>query len=260
MIAEEDLLPLSALQHFLFCKRRAGLVHLERIWEENLFTAEGAVLHQKVHESDLIETRGNVRLTRGLSVKSLKLGLSGKLDLVEFHRVTEEPPLHSKSESAESDDVMDWLSTLEEESKDALGHDSVDEYPALSEAPTATGIWRPYPVEYKRGRIRREESFEVQLCAQAICLEEMLGIVVPEGAIFYGGERRRVRVEFSDSLRHLTEESALKIHEMVVSGVTPPPEYGRKCRSCSLQEACMPQPCSGKVAVSWYMAHILEEM
>lgn len=271
MIAEEDLLPLSALQHLLFCKRRVGLVHLERIWAENVFTAEGAILHQKVHESSLVETRGNTRIARGLSVKSLRLGLSGKLDVVEFHQEAEDPA-HPASELSEPNDVLGWLSSLEKGNEDESENDSTGKSLPFTEqvsaAPVgacrhhsedASPIWRPYPVEYKRGRIRHEQSFEVQLCAQGICLEEMLGIAVPEGAIFYGGERRRVRVEFTEDLRSLTEESARTLHEIINSGRTPPPEYGRKCRSCSLKEVCLPQPCAGKRPVSRYLAAALEE-
>jgi CRISPR-associated exonuclease Cas4 len=146
-------------------------------------------------------------------LRSLRLGLTGKADVVEFHL----PPVGSKGPEV------------------------------------------PYPVEYKRGKPKADQSDLVQLCAQALCLEEMLGVPVPEGALFYGRERRRTRVEFTDDLRRLTEELSQRLHELMASGRTPPPDYGRKCRSCSLKEVCLPQPCAGKKPVSRYLAAVLEE-
>ncbi|MEN6486737.1 MAG: CRISPR-associated protein Cas4 [Syntrophobacteraceae bacterium] len=212
MFAEADLLPLSALQHLLFCPRQCALIHLEGIWFENLFTVEGHILHERVHAPGR-ERRKTVRTEFALPLRSLRLGLSGKADAVEFHS----------------------------------GGGSKGERET------------PYPVEYKRGKPKADETDLVQLCAQALCLEEMLGVGVPEGAFFYERERRRTRVAFTEALRAGTEEAAGRLHELIASGKTPAPEYGKKCRSCSLMDACLPRPCGARSSVTRYMASVMEE-
>ncbi|MBN2301396.1 MAG: Dna2/Cas4 domain-containing protein, partial [Lentisphaerae bacterium] len=82
---EDDLLPISALQHFVFCERQCALIHVEQVWDENRLTVEGRILHDHVHEAEN-ETRGDVRVARGLRLRSLRLGLVGVADVVEFHR------------------------------------------------------------------------------------------------------------------------------------------------------------------------------
>ena len=151
MYSEDELLPLSALQHLLFCERQCALIHIEQAWSENLFTAEGRIMHERV-DSGGRESRGAVRLAYGLALHSFRLGLAGKADVVEFHR-------------------------------------------------DGAGNWQPFPVEHKRGRAKKENWDRVQLCAQAICLEEMLGTAVPAGALFYGKSRRRQDVVFDAELR-----------------------------------------------------------
>lgn len=210
---EEDLLPLSALQHLLFCERRAALVHVEGIWAENLSTMEGRHLHERADMLDC-ESRGAVRIARGLRLRSLRLGLVGKADVVEFHRV--------------------GALTVSEEVVQGGIADSV-------RLPGVTGRWRPFPVEYKRGRLRREEGYEVQLCAQALCLEEMLNVKVPSGAIFYGQPRRRLEVVFDEQLRRQTDVSAARLHQIVGAGKTPPARYEKKCEQCSLLNLCLPE-------------------
>src|SRR4051794_15637883 len=140
---EDALIPLSALQHQLFCPRQCALIHVEGLWAEDGATAEGRILHEKV-DAGRPETRPGVRVARALSIRSLKLGVTGKADSVEFHQ----------------------------------GRDPGE--PA-----------RPFPVEYKRGKPKAHRADEVQLCAQGICLEEMFGVEVAEGALFYGTTRRR---------------------------------------------------------------------
>jgi len=191
MYLEDDLLPISALQHLLFCERQCALIHIEQVWDENRFTAEGRLMHERVHEEGG-ESRGGVRIERGVALRSLGLGLAGKADIVEFHRLD-------------------------------------------------AGPWRPYPVEHKRGKPKPDDCDRVQLCAQALCLEEMLGVVVPAGAIFYGRPRRRLDVAFDAELRKTTGFAALRLHEMVARGLTPPPRDDKRCRSCSLLERCMPR-------------------
>jgi CRISPR-associated exonuclease Cas4 len=227
MYSEDELLPLSALQHLLFCERRAALVHIEGIWEENVFTVEGAHAHRRVEEDLPVESRGDIRIARGLPLRSLRLGLSGKADVVEFHRVGGGDSVRT---SAESEDKAHGIGL-----------------------PEASGLWMTFPVEYKRGRLRREEWYEVQLCAQALCLEEMLEVRVTEGAIFYGKPRRRLEVPFDPDLRERTEGAAARLHELIRAGVTPKARYEKKCESCSLIKVCLPRAMSSKRGAAGYL-------
>jgi CRISPR-associated exonuclease Cas4 len=223
MYSEDDLLPLSALQHLVFCERRAALIHLEHVWDENAATVEGHHLHERSHEAGT-ESRRDVRVARGLMLRSLWLGLSGKTDVVEFHLLSDDEP----------------------EASGAV-------------LPGVSGRWRPFPVEYKRGRQRHERSYEVQLCAQALCLEEMVGAPVPAGALFYGKSARRQAVVFDESLRKETEEAAARLHSLFESRETPNPVYVKnKCRQCSLVERCMPEVADGKGRVGRYLARVVE--
>jgi CRISPR-associated exonuclease Cas4 len=227
MYGEEDLIPLSALQHLLFCERRAALVHLEHVWAENVFTVEGSHTHKKVHDDMPTETRGDVRIARGLPLRSLRLGLVGKADVVEFHRISSE--------------------NRAEDPPDGMRRSGIP-------LPGATGLWQPFPVEYKRGRLRREEGYEVQVCVQALCLEEMLDVDIPAGALYYGKPRRRLEMLFDAKLRHSTETAALRLHELIRSNTTPKARYQKKCESCSLVNLCLPKATSARRSVSSYLA------
>jgi CRISPR-associated exonuclease Cas4 len=207
---EDALLPLSALEHYQFCPRQCALIHLERQWADNRLTVEGHHLHNRVHEQGS-ESRGDLRIARGLPLRSLRLGLSGIADVVEFHRATEDDP-------------------------------------AALPLPGARGRWRPFPVEYKRGVQRHEPSFEVQLCAQALCLEEMLAVPIPAGALFYGLSRRRQDVPLDAALRAATERAAAGLHALVAAGRTPPPDPGPKCKLCSLLDLCRPDAAGRSVS------------
>jgi CRISPR-associated exonuclease Cas4 len=99
----------------------------------------------------------------------------------------------------------------------------------------------PYPVEYKRGRRKRWDNNEVQLCAQALCLEEMLAVEVAAGAIYHIKSKRRQEVAFGAALRAQTEEAVRRFHELIAAGVTPPPVLRPRCRGCSLHDLCMPE-------------------
>jgi CRISPR-associated exonuclease Cas4 len=219
--SEDDLLPLSGLQHLLFCERQWGLIHIEQQWEENRLTAEGRILHDRVHDAGS-ETRVDIVTARGLSLRSLRLGLTGQADAVEFHRVPDGPPHGARLD----------------------GRD---------------GWWRPFPVEYKRGRPKADACDEVQLCAQAICIEEMLGVEIDGGALFYGAERRRKGIEFSAPLRAQTEELARRMHRLYAAKVTPPPVYAKKCERCSLIGRCLPAAVSKRDAVKRYLSRVLCE-
>lgn len=205
MYADDELVMISALQHCLFCRRQCALIHIEGAWRENYLTATGRTLHEHVDKIGA-ETRRDVHVATSLRLISQRLGVMGVADMVEFHRV----------EQAEADDGRMMAARL----------------------PKREGWWRPYPVEYKRGRPKAHRADEVQLCAQAICLEEMLGVVIPEGALFYGEPRRRTIVAFDGELRALTESVAREAHALLRSGVTPPPVRTKGCEACSLKEMC----------------------
>jgi CRISPR-associated exonuclease Cas4 len=205
MFTEDELLPLSALQHLVFCERQAALIHLERVWADSPATVEGSHLHRTT-DAGQGESRGDVRITRGLGLRSLRLGVSGRADVVEFHRVGADGPVRGV------------------------------------ELPGVRGSFQPFPVEYKRGRPKRtHRADEAQLCAQAMCLEEMLDTTVPRGALFYGRTRHRVPVEFDTALRELTEQAAKRLHDLFSARVTPAAVWGRKCRECSLLDICQPR-------------------
>ncbi len=202
MYGEDNLVMISALQHLAFCERQCALIHVEQQWAENRLTVLGELLHEKVH-SAIPESRGDLRIARTLKLVSYRLGLVGQADAVEFHR---------------SD-------------KDATGV-------------TLKGIegkWIPFPIEYKKGKPKKGREDEIQLCAQALCLEEQLGISIYEGALFYGEKRRRHSVIFNESLRAETEDTAVRLHALVESGKTPPAVYGPKCDNCSLYSICNPK-------------------
>jgi CRISPR-associated exonuclease Cas4 len=198
---DEDLLPISALQHLAFCPRQCALIHLEQVWAENRLTVEGDLLHEKVKEGDTTG-RGAVRTWRSLPLVSRRLRLNGVADVVEIHR-------------------------------------------------DGDGGERAYPVEYKRGKPKSHDADRIQLCAQALCLEEMLGMPVPEGALFYGEPRRRETVVLDIGLRRRTEALAAELWRMIDAHEVPPPVLAAHCRSCSLVDICRPTLAGGKSAARW---------
>jgi len=121
------------------------------------------------------------------------------------------------------------------------------------------GQWLPYPVEYKRGRKRYDSADEVQLCAQALCLEEMLGVAVPKGAVYYGQPRRRTEIDLSYDLREDVARLCSQARELYVSGHAPSPRFGKHCSNCSLENICMPGITNSDKS-SKYVAKLLKEM
>jgi CRISPR-associated exonuclease Cas4 len=197
---------LSRLQHYLFCPRQFALIELECAWEENLFTAEGQVMHEKVNSGGH-DTRGNIKTVRTLALGHAALGLEGIADVVEYH----------------TDDA---------------------------------GNQMPFPIEYKRGKPKSHRADEVQLCAQALCLEDMHDCVVMRGALFYGKTRRRHAVDFDEELRQITLEAIDDCRHIIESGQTPKPIYSTsKCRNCSLKDHCHPK-IFNKNAKAWLTKHI----
>ena len=182
-----ESLPISALQHWLFCPRQCALIHVERVWAENRLTAEGRVLHECADDGKP-ESREGIRILRSVQVASEVHGLHGVADVVEMRGK------------------------------------------------------RLYPVEYKRGRPKAHSADEIQLCAQAICLEEMTDTAIPEGALFYGKTRRRKVIALDDSLRALTLRIAEEVRAAIDTGTLPPPVFEtRRCSACSLNELCRPE-------------------
>ena len=203
---EDALIPLSALQHYLFCPRQCALIHVERLWAEDRATAEGRLMHERV-DSRQAETRPGLRVLRGLAIRSLALSVTGVADAVEMRG-----------------------------------------RPAT-----------PLPVEYKRGKPKAHRADEVQLCAQAICLEEMFGVPVREGALYYGETRKRVPVAFDEELRALTSRVAAEAREMLDAGRTPVPRYGPGCRRCSMLDLCQPKRLEKPPSVARWLASQLAE-
>lgn len=184
--ADHDLIPISALEHYSYCPRQAALIHIEAVWEENIYTQRGRFVHEQVDEPGE-EYREGVRVERSLPLLSRRYGLVGRADIVEFHQ----------------------------------------------------GI--PYPVDYKHGPRRRREHDDLQLCAQAVCLEEMTGTVVRRGAIFHASSRRRREVVFDEGLRRRLEETVVELRGLLRQTSLPKAPNDARCCNCSLNASCLPQ-------------------
>lgn len=230
--SESNLLPISALQHLLFCERQCALIHIEGLWAENWRTVQGDHLHAKAHDGP-DETRDGVRVVRGLMLQSRRLGLVGKADVVEF--------LLRDSEAASPATFRLLRDAVRSGAVRQQGPGSVADGSQQERTPAALTGWTILPVEYKRGRPKRNDCDRVQLCAQAMCLEEMLGAQVDCGALFYGQHRRRTEVAFDESLRRRTADAAAHLHALIRAGITPRAEREPKCDSCSLLSLCLPQ-------------------
>lgn len=215
---EDDFLPLSGLQHFVFCPRQWALIHIEQQWAENYRTADGELMHEKAHDADSTESRRDKYIVRGMRIFSPMLGLSGACDVVEFRRSASGVSLSGKE-----------------------------------------GRWLPYPVEYKRGEPKDDDSDALQLCAQALCLEEMLCCDIPEGALFYGKTRHRQTVAFTPELRQRVADTAGEMHRLYERGHTPVVKSSKKCNACSLKELCLPA-LSRKKSVEAYLRSAMEEL
>jgi CRISPR-associated exonuclease Cas4 len=209
MYLEADFVPLSALQHYVYCQRQCALIHLEQIWSENLFTAEGREMHERA-DSAVTSYRECVKVTRSVPMRSVLLGVSGVADVVEWHRRQKE--------------------------------------------------YEPFPVEYKRGKPKKHDADKVQLCAQALCLEEMCSCTIVSGALFYGQTMHRLDVAFNEALRSKTIATAAGVHELFASGVTPLPEFNLKCKQCSLVDQCMPEVFDRTVSAKRYVQKLYREL
>jgi CRISPR-associated exonuclease Cas4 len=214
----DELLPLSGIQHFLFCRRQWALIHIEQEWKDNALTVEGKYLHKRADDPFFIETRGGVLITRSVPVASYRLGLVGVCDVVEFTPASQGIQL-----------------------------------------PEREGFYLPAPIEYKRGKPKREPVDEVQLCAQAMCLEEMLSVEIKTAWLYYGQTRHRLAVELSDELRTLVEKMAAEMHAYFQRGYTPRVKITKACRSCSLADVCLPELQKNNLMASQYIRQKIEK-
>jgi len=220
----DELLPLSGIQHFLFCRRQWALIHIEQQWKENVLTAEGRIMHKRVDDPFFTETRKGVITARSVPIASYRLGLVGVCDVVEF--------------TASPDGVQ------------LPGH------AGLSTGPLR--LYLPAPIEYKRGKEKHDHSDEAQLCAQAICLEEMLSVAIPFGYLYYGETRHRVAVELNAELRNLVQAMSDEMHAYFKRGYKPRVKTSKACRSCSLADICLPELQEKVIAASKYIKQQIE--
>ncbi|MHB8385842.1 CRISPR-associated protein Cas4 [Metallibacterium sp.] len=184
---EAEPIALSALQHWVYCPRQCGLIHLEQQFVDNIHTARGQAVHHLV-DTPGYEVRHGVKVERALPLWSERLGLIGKADMVEFH-------------------------------------------------PDGT----VFPVEFKHGRKRQKAHDDIQLAAQAMCLQDMLDRPVPRGAIYHASSHRRREVDITPALRALVIETVAAIRAMLAAGQLPPPVNDARCKECSLKEICQPE-------------------
>ncbi len=203
MTSEDDeLIPISALQHLAYCPRQAALIHVERVWREDRNTAIGKVVHEHFDAGGGAH-RGGVAIAHRMYVVSRRLGVAGLTDMVELHR------------------------------DDAAPH----------------GV-RPLPVEAKKGRTKQLRADEVQLCAQAIALEEMFEVEIPEAALYYATSHRRRTIKLSGPLRDETATLAAEMARIISRRTLPIAEYVKnKCSRCSLEPIC--QPRAPRSAAQW---------
>ena len=214
---QDDLLPLSGIQHFLFCRRQWALIHIEQQWKENALTAEGRIMHQRADDPFFTETRNGVITARSVPIASYRLGLSGVCDVVEFTSSPEGVKL-----------------------------------------PGRDGLYLAAPVEYKHGKPMEKPADKAQLCAQALCLEEMLSVAIPTGYLYYGEIRHRVAVDLTAELRGLVRDMSEEMHAYFARGYTPRVKTSKACRSCSLADVCLPNLQVKVMPASKYIKQAIE--
>jgi CRISPR-associated exonuclease Cas4 len=198
--AEQDLLMISGIQHFSFCRRQWALIHIENQWQENLRTTEGNIIHERCHDEMLTEKRNELLVSRGMRVFSHTIGIVGQCDVVEFTKAEEGVILAGRE-----------------------------------------GYWHVCPIEYKRGKQKNINADRLQLCCQALCLEEMLLCEIGKGFLYYNESRRREEIVFTKELRDETKRMLLEMHEYYKRGYTPKSKPKKGCKSCSLVEVCIPK-------------------
>ena len=214
---DEEFLLISGIQHFVFCRRQWALIHVEQLWNDNLRTIEGEIIHEKCHDETFTETRKDLLVCRGMRIISKKLKVSGQSDVVEFRR--------------------------SENGVNLFGHE---------------GRWQPYPVEYKRGKPKEDLSDILQLCTQAICLEEMLCCTIEEGYLFYHETHRREKVVVTKELRQQVFDMFKEMNDYYDRGYTPKAKYNKKCRNCSMKDLCLPKISKHRSVGTYYQLSLEE--
>jgi len=213
---QEDYLPISMLNQLEYCERRFYLMHVMGEMEVNAHVLEGTFRHEKAHTAGR-ETESGVLTRRKVYVWSDELRIAGFADVVE------ESPVSGL------DTARDASTSLSLRSARAGLLDQRESRELI-------------PVEYKKGRMGKWLNDHIQLCAQALCIAERTGAVVPKGYIFYFGSRHREEVEFTPELRQRTVQSIERAHQIVAAHRLPPPlENYNKCRDCSLEPVCLPR-------------------
>jgi CRISPR-associated exonuclease Cas4 len=215
---EDELLALSGIQHFFYCRRQWALIHIEKQWKDNEKTIEGKLIHDRVDDPLFNESRPGLLIARAMPVLSYELGLYGICDVVEFKSSANGTRLHGQE-----------------------------------------GKFLPMPIEYKRGKEKSDQRDEVQLCAQAICLEEMLSIQITKACFFYASSRRRVEIPLSDDLRRTVKTISLEMHDYFARGFTPRVKRRKSCNYCSLKEICLPEMTNRNLTVNAYIRSHLDE-
>jgi CRISPR-associated exonuclease Cas4 len=215
--SEEDYLMLSGIQHFTFCKRQWALIHIENQWSENIRTIEGNILHEKAHDKNILEKRGDVIISRGMPVVSRFLGISGQCDVVEFHK--------------------------DKNGVNIFGRE---------------GLYKVYPVEYKKGKPKADDIDIMQLTAQVMCLEEMLCCEIEKGYLFYGETRHRETIEINHQYKNKVIELFEEMHNLYDKKHTPNVKRTKACNACSLKDLCLPVLLKKK-SVKEYISQAIKE-
>lgn len=219
MYEEDDYLSLSGIQHFEFCRRQWALIHIEQQWGENLRTVEGNLFHNRAHNGNIAQKRGDIITSRGMAVFSRSLGINGVCDIVEFHKDEDGIKLHGKR-----------------------------------------GLYKVYPVEYKKGEPKENDVDILQLVAQVMCLEEMLCCEIDTGFLYYGETRHRTEVKIDNVLREKVIANFNEMHEMYERRYTPKVKITKSCNACSLKDICLPKLCKNKSAKRFIESKIAEEL
>lgn len=214
---EDEYLLISGIQHFVFCRRQWALIHIEQQWGENYFTIDGQIKHDKVDNTDTMESKEGIKIIRSMPIVSHELRINGKCDVVELQP-------HSNGY---------YFSKYDEK-------------------------YKVFPIEYKRGKPKKNDSDILQLLAQAMCLEEMLGLKIEEGACFYFETRRRERISFTNELRIRLIEILNEMYNYYERKHTPRVRKTGKCKTCSLKDMCLPE-IEGTISVPKYIEKRLIE-
>jgi CRISPR-associated exonuclease Cas4 len=219
MYSEDELLMISGIQHFCFCKKQWSLIHSEQQWKDNFYTVKGEIMHEKVDDPFIIESRKDYFISRSVPLVSYSLGFYGISDAVEFK-------LSDKGYFVEG----------------------------------KNNFYKVYPIEYKSGKPKKDNSDAVQLCVQAMCLEEMLNINIEEAYLYYGKTRHREKILLNENLRKEVVGLASEMHTIIEENIAVVEEYTKKCDNCSLYNICIPKAKTVYKSVNNYIKSVLKEI